>query len=203
MPTICIEHIFVWNNTTVLDDEVLTHRIGLVPLNVDPSQIEMRGQSDQPTDRNTLIFRINHECTRNLKAPKDSTDPNELYFNSELRSSDITWEPAGLQSEVFATKPAPTNPNILLAKLRPGQQIDMELHAVKGVGKDHAKFSPVGASFQVFSTISALLNISQPLRPIVYFLILKSPNRYLLTSPKNFKNVSLPALSKLTPGRKK
>ncbi|KAJ7122596.1 hypothetical protein C8R43DRAFT_899885, partial [Mycena crocata] len=39
--------------------------------------------------------------------------------------------------------PAPTNPNIVLAKLRPGQQVDITLHAVKGVGKDHAKFSPV------------------------------------------------------------
>ena len=40
--------------------------------------------------------------------------------------------------------PAPTNPNIVLAKLRPGQAVEMEMHAVKGVGKDHAKFSPVG-----------------------------------------------------------
>ena len=104
----------------------------------------MRSLSQQPTDRNTLIFKINHECTRNSKAPKGSTDPNELYFNSELKSSHIVWEPAGLQLEVFATKPAPTNKDIVLAKLRPGQQVNMELHAVKGVGKDHAKFSPVG-----------------------------------------------------------
>ena len=34
--------------------------------------------------------------------------------------------------------------NIVLAKLRPGQEIDMDLHAIKGVGKDHAKWSPVG-----------------------------------------------------------
>lgn len=32
----------------------------------------------------------------------------------------------------------------MLAKLRPGQEIEMELHAIKGVGKDHAKWSPVG-----------------------------------------------------------
>jgi DNA-directed RNA polymerase I and III subunit RPAC1 len=43
-----------------------------------------------------------------------------------------------------ANPPVPTNPNIVLAKLRPGQEIDMELHAVKSVGKDHAKFCPVG-----------------------------------------------------------
>lgn len=57
----------------------------------------------------------------------------------------MEWKPAGEQEDVFARKPpAPTNPNIVLTKLRPGQGVEMELHAVKGVGKDHAKFSPVG-----------------------------------------------------------
>lgn len=55
--------------------------------------------------------------------------------------------PKGEQVDIFKDNPpAATNPNILLAKLRPGQEIEMELHAVKGVGKDHAKWSPVGKS---------------------------------------------------------
>lgn len=84
-------------------------------------------------------------CLRNPKAPKGSTDPQVAYIDHELLSSHITWHPAGEQEEVFAAcPPAPTNPNIVLAKLRPGQQVEMELHAVKGVGKDHSKFSPVG-----------------------------------------------------------
>lgn len=33
----------------------------------------------------------------------------------------------------------------MLNKLRPGQEIDVEMHAVKGVAKDHAKFQAVGA----------------------------------------------------------
>lgn len=201
VPTICIENVFIWNNTSVLDDEILAHRIGLVPLNVDPSQIEMRGPTDQPTDRNTLIFNIQHECTRNPKAPNGSTDPNELYFNWELRSSHITWEPAGLQPEVFATTPAPTNKDIVLVKLRPGQQVHVELHAVKGVGKDHAKFSPVGGWFPAISKIY-LLRILQLLPRIVCFLILKLLSRYLRILPKNSRNVFLLVLSRSTPRRK-
>lgn len=41
----------------------------------------------------------------------------------------------------------PVNNDILIAKLRPGQEIDALLHCVKGIGQDHAKFSPVGKSF--------------------------------------------------------
>lgn len=34
--------------------------------------------------------------------------------------------------------------DILVCKMRPGQEIHAFMHAVKGIGKDHAKFSPVG-----------------------------------------------------------
>lgn len=36
------------------------------------------------------------------------------------------------------------NDDILIAKLRPGHELDLKLIAVKGVGRDHIKFSPVG-----------------------------------------------------------
>lgn len=69
-----------------------------------------------------------------------------LYINSEVLSSQLEWVPQGEQATVLAANiPSPTNLNIVLAKLRPGQDIDIEMHAFKGVGKDHAKFSPVGA----------------------------------------------------------
>ena len=42
MPTVAIEHVYVWDNTSVIVDEVLAHRIGLVPLNVNPSLVETR-----------------------------------------------------------------------------------------------------------------------------------------------------------------
>ena len=91
------------------------------------------------------MFRLKIACERRKNAPRDATDPKGLFINSEVLSSQLEWVPQGEQGTVMATNlPAPTNPNIVLAKLRPGQEIDMEVHAVKGVGKDHAKFSPVG-----------------------------------------------------------
>jgi DNA-directed RNA polymerase I and III subunit RPAC1 len=37
--------------------------------------------------------------------------------------------------------------DILLAKMVAGQEIELEAHCVKGLGKDHAKFSPVGTTW--------------------------------------------------------
>jgi DNA-directed RNA polymerase I and III subunit RPAC1 len=41
--------------------------------------------------------------------------------------------------------------------LRPGQEINVEMHAIKGVGSDHAKYSPVAtASYRLMPTITIL-----------------------------------------------
>ncbi|KAL1690078.1 DNA-directed RNA polymerase [Schizophyllum commune] len=161
VPTIAIENVYVWDNTSVIVDEVLAHRLGLVPLNVDPDQMQPR--KDIPTDRDTIIFDLAVACTRKPHPSANAAEPEDLYDNHEVLSSHLKWRPVGEQEEVFANKPpAPTNPNIVLAKLRPGQAVHMELHAVKGVGKDHAKFSPVAtASYRLLPHIK----IKKPIPP--------------------------------------
>lgn len=42
VPSIAIETVHMWNNTSVMQDEVLAHRLGLVPLNLDPRQLDWR-----------------------------------------------------------------------------------------------------------------------------------------------------------------
>ena len=50
------------------------------------------------------------------------------------------------QQHLTADSVGPVHNDILIAKLRPGHEVDIELHAMKGTGRDHAKFSPVGES---------------------------------------------------------
>ena len=57
VPTIAIEDVFVFNNTSVIHDEILAQRIGLIPLNVNPRLFEFRPPGGIPMDRNTLVFK--------------------------------------------------------------------------------------------------------------------------------------------------
>ncbi|OSX61381.1 hypothetical protein POSPLADRAFT_1057137 [Postia placenta MAD-698-R-SB12] len=162
VPTIAIEYVYMWNNTSVIQDEVLAHRLGLVPLNLNPALFDFRDASGVPTDRNTLVFRLNVACELDKSTPKGAP---KQYIHDQVTSGDLEWVPQGEQETAFGDRiPGPTNPNIVLAKMRPGQEIELELHAVKGVGKEHAKWSPVAtASYRTHPLI--LLNPSMPVPP--------------------------------------
>lgn len=55
-----IETVYVDQNTSITHDEVLSHRLGLLPVLADPKEFEMGGGED--TDYNTLVFRLDVKC---------------------------------------------------------------------------------------------------------------------------------------------
>lgn len=51
-------------------------------------------------------------------------------------SRDIQWVPIGNQADVFAnSRIGPVVGDILIAQLRPGQELDIVMHCIKGIGK--------------------------------------------------------------------
>lgn len=97
--------------------------------------------------------------------PIDSTN---RPYTRHVYTRDLLWAPQGDQIHNFPLHSTgvgsgvgggirPISEDILLAKLRPGQTIELEAHARKGVGKDHAKFSPVAtASYRLMPRIEII-----------------------------------------------
>lgn len=158
VPTVAIEHVYIWNNTSIIQDEVLSHRLGLIPLAINPDKVLMRLPGDDADDSNTVVFHLKAKCERNRTAARGETDPDKLYIGHNVYSEQLVWDPKGGQDEDFAdSPPKPVHDKILIAKLRPGQELDLELHCEKGIGKDHAKFSPVAtATYRLLPHIQLL-----------------------------------------------
>ncbi|KAK7103479.1 DNA-directed RNA polymerases I and III subunit RPAC1-like [Littorina saxatilis] len=156
VPSMAIEKVHIYNNTSIIQDEVLAHRLGLVPIKADPRLFEYAqpGAEDEGTEEDTLEFRLKVKCTKN-PAARDSTDPDQMYRDHKITTKYFEWLPKGNQEHLGNI--GPVRDNILLAKMRPGQELDLRLFCVKGVGKDHTKFSPVAtASYRLLPSIELL-----------------------------------------------
>ncbi|XP_017752939.1 PREDICTED: DNA-directed RNA polymerases I and III subunit RPAC1 isoform X2 [Eufriesea mexicana] len=164
VPTMAIEKVYIVNNTSLFQDEILAHRLGLIPLQADPRLFEYPSTAakdeDEVSDQDTLRYELKVSCTWNPQVPKDSRRTNDMYRNCNVYSRDIKWVPIGRQAELYprgAEQLGVLENDILICKMRPGQEIHAFMHAVKGIGKDHAKFSPVAtASYRLLPDIQLI-----------------------------------------------
>ncbi|GAV59664.1 RNA_pol_A_bac domain-containing protein/RNA_pol_L domain-containing protein [Cephalotus follicularis] len=162
LPTMAIEKVLIANNTSVIQDEVLAHRLGLIPIKVDPKLFDDMSENDQPNEKNTIVFKFHVRCERG--SGRIRVKSNELKWlpngselvkeqnnaNSDPNSKPVTYTSfsCGQDSWPELTKsPICVEDDILIAVLGPGQEIELEAHAVKGVGRTHAKWSPVATAW--------------------------------------------------------
>ncbi|ROT71154.1 DNA-directed RNA polymerases I and III subunit RPAC1 [Penaeus vannamei] len=142
--TMAIEKVYMYNNTSIVQDEVLAHRLGLVPLKVDPRFFEFRNKDETEWGaQDSVKYELKVKCSKKPGAAPDETDPDNLYVNRKVLSSSLKWEPLGNQTDIFQeANMQPLHQDILLAKMNSGHEIILEAYAVKGIGSDHAKFQP-------------------------------------------------------------
>lgn len=189
VPTVALEYVYMWNNTSLIHDEVLAHRLGLVPLNVDARLFEPMEDGEEATDRNTIVFQMKVTCGRGparasagrdlddsaiemepgvlensdldraalSAAKKEAIETPGRPYTKHVYSKDLIWMPQGDQEQMFPEGIRPVHDDILLAKLRPGQEIELEAHGRVGIGRDHAKFSPVAtACYRLYTEVTLL-----------------------------------------------
>lgn len=101
VPSMAIEKVYIQNNTSIIQDEVLAHRLGLIPLKADPRLFENReskmlfnfynfqiikiwfSEPDEATEHDTLEFELKIKCSFNKEAnKKDSSRVEDMYKNN-------------------------------------------------------------------------------------------------------------------------
>ncbi|KAF2804072.1 DNA-directed RNA polymerase subunit D [Mytilinidion resinicola] len=135
VPTIAIDVVEVLDNTSVLADEFICHRLGLIPLNstnVDDLLASRDCDCDGYCELCSVVLMLDAKCTGNdiMKVYARDLVVSEGRPNEEIGLPVIT-DPDGLGS--------------IIVKLRRGQSIKMKCVAKKGIAKEHAKWAPSAA----------------------------------------------------------
>jgi len=111
VPIFAIDTVDILENSSILADEGIAHRLGLIPLKTELSSIETSGDSDR------------------IMLTLDSGNATETrtIFSGEIESQDDTIKPI--------------SEKIPIVTLAPNQRIKFEAHARLGRGIEHAKWN--------------------------------------------------------------
>ena len=126
VPVMAIDEIVILENSSVMYDELLAHRLGLIPLKTDLSRYVLPEDCD---------------CDNPLGCPKC-----RVLLVLDAGANDSTKEilSGELVSEDEAT--IPVSSDIPIVKVAPGQKVKLEAYARLGTGKEHAKWQASNVS---------------------------------------------------------
>lgn len=135
VPTMAIEDVVVVENSSPMKDEVLAHRLGLIPLKTD---LESYVFPDKCTCNSELGC---SKCSVTLTLESEASNGTRTIYSKELRSNDPTV--------------VPVSDKIPIVKLAQDQKIRLEAYAKLGLGREHAKWQPVSScAYKYASAIS-------------------------------------------------
>lgn len=146
VPTMAIELVTIHENTTCLHDEYISHRLGLIPLhshNVDKFAYSF--DCEQCDDHCT-----NCAVTFNLSVTASDSRDVRTVTSLDLRNTDHESDPhCGEVTPVHDSgdehhdSQKGDRAGILIARITNNQKLNLTALARKGIGKDHAKWSPM------------------------------------------------------------
>ncbi len=123
VPTMAVDYVDFYMNTSFLYDEIIAHRIGLIPIKTDLERFNLPEKCScggEGCPNCQVSFRLN------VEGPK-------VVYSGDLISDDPEIRPV--------------YDNIPIIELYEGQQLMIEAVARLGTGKEHAKFQPVTVCF--------------------------------------------------------
>src|SRR5271154_932307 len=126
VPSMAIDDIVILENSSVLYDEILAHRLGMIPLKTDLERYVLPEKCDCGSPLGC------QKCRVLLVLDATAKDKPRTVLSGDLVSEDRDI--------------APTSPNIPIVKLAIGQSVKLEAYARLGKGKEHAKWQPATAA---------------------------------------------------------
>ncbi|MHA1512175.1 MAG: DNA-directed RNA polymerase subunit D [Promethearchaeota archaeon] len=122
VPSMAITEVLFVENDSVLFDEMIAHRLALIPLTTDLKNYNLPDECSCGGQGCTL-------CQVQLECDVRTKNNEVIVYSGDLKSMD--------------DKIRPVSDNIIIGKLGKKSSIVFEAYAQLGIGMDHAKFQPV------------------------------------------------------------
>ncbi len=122
VPTMAVEEVLVIENSSAMPNEVLTHRISLIPFISDIDRYVAPEECD---------------CGSKLGCEKCVV---RYVLRAEALDEPLTVYSGDIIPEDPTTTVKPVSPKIPIVKLAPGQRVEMELYVRVGKGRKNAKW---------------------------------------------------------------
>lgn len=119
-----IDDVMILENNSVMYDEILAHRLGLIPVTTDQTY-------NLPEDCTCKSELGCERCRASFSLEIEASDPVEVVYSSHLRPENPDVKPV--------------SDKIPIVKLVQGQKVKLEAYARLGRGKVHAKWQAVSA----------------------------------------------------------
>ncbi|MDJ0274454.1 MAG: DNA-directed RNA polymerase subunit D [Nitrososphaerota archaeon] len=124
VPTMAVEEVMVIENSSSVYNEVLAHRISLIPFK---------------TDLDNFVLPEECDCGNRLGCDRCVV---RFSLRAKAVSEVVTVYSRDLVRETGTEVVEPVSGDFPIVKLAPGQAIEMELYVRLGTGKKHAKWIP-------------------------------------------------------------
>jgi len=126
VPIFAIDTIEVLENTSIMPDEAIAHRLGLIPLKTDSKDIVISEENDSESNSRVILTLDSEEVN------DEDNGGSRTVFSNELKGED-----GGVR---------PISDKIPIVTLAPGQKVKFQAYARLGRGTEHAKWNSANTS---------------------------------------------------------
>ena len=132
IPVLAIDYIIVHANNSVMHDEILAHRLAMIPLTTPIGSMPSIEECETGLAEQS-------ECYVRLVLSVEAGNREVVVYSGDLKSD---------REDV-----RPVYPNIPILKLAPGQRVHVEAMARLGRAKEHAKWQAALASYYYYPRV--------------------------------------------------